>query len=367
MSFSGRALTALLFAALLFFVSACSTQRVGVIGNDALTAVTAFDPSTNAIQGNVNVSARGGRDVYALAIGPTGNQVYVSNRLGRIRRVTLSGSAPTLSGTPITPSNTASDLASVENNFLMLVAVGTDTAFTTSDGIMSTINLADGSELDTFDFGDTIPYSVDVCDDSQTVLVGTAAPQAVHKFTVDSRGELTRTGSTFSVRNPVANVYCAPGSQMGIVVSSVGATMQSFDIGAMSGIDTRNLAGQSASPVSSQPIGLSGVFAPNGNRFFVRSERGDLTGNGFVEAFDFDAATGGLGLSAVQQASVAPLASASRGTDEIAISADGNRLYVTDRSNDQVLVLNPSTLSTITTISGSNIDAPFGIVIGGSN
>lgn len=367
MPFSRRFTAFLLAAALLGVATACSTQRIGLIGNDALTAVTTFDPNTSATQGNVNVSSRGGRDVYALAIGPLGNQAYVSDRSGTIRRVTLSGSAPSLAGAAITPSNTASDLASVENNFLMLIAIGTDPAFAGSEGIMSTINLADGSELDTFDFGDTIPYSVDVCDDSETVLVGTAAPQAVHKFTVNNRGELSRTGSTFSARHPVANVYCAPGSQTGIAVSSVGATMQSFDVGSMGGIDTRNLAGQSATPVGSQPIGLSGVFAPSGNRFFVRSERGDFGGNGFVEAFSVDATTGALGASALQQTSVAPLASASRGTDEIAISADGNRLYVTDRNNDRVLVLNPSTLSTITTISGTDIDAPFSIVIGGSN
>jgi YVTN family beta-propeller protein len=64
---------------------------------------------------------------------------------------------------------------------------------------------------------------------------------------------------------------------------------------------------------------------------------------------------------------VAPLASASRGTQEIALRADGRHLYVTDPRNDRVLVLDPSSLATVATLSGPRLDAPFGIVLSGGN
>lgn len=356
---------ALCTAAVAWIGAGCASQSpIGLIGSDAGRAITTFAPDANTFLGSVIVPSRGDRDAYALAIDPSGAQAYVSNRFGLIRRVALAGSTPMISGVPITPSHTASALAMMETGPRMLVAVGTDTA--SSAGALSTIDPETGAERDRISLGDTTPYTVAACDDGRTVLVGTDAPQAVHAFTVDDEGRLDQEDATLTTPHPIANVYCAPGSQAGVVVFSADATMQSFRISSMTGMDTRRLAARSAAPVRSQPLGLSGVFSPDGTRFFVRSERGDFTGTGFVEAFAFDAATGALG-SVLQQASVAPLAAASRGTDEIAISADGRRLYVTDARNDQVRVLDAATLSAVDTMGGADLDAPFSIVVGGGN
>lgn len=345
-------------------MAGCATQHpVGLIGNDVPKTVVTFDPSAQAVRAGINAPSRGDRDAYALVISPEGHRAYVSNRLGRIYRVMLDGAAPAMARAPISPSHTASDLAAMDNGRPVLVAVGTDTAST--GGVVSTIHVEDGVELGRLALGEATPYTVDVCDDNRTVLVGTDAPHAIRKLTVHDDGRLQPTGSMLVVRNPVSNVYCAPGSQTGLVVSSMGATIQSFTIGAMKGIDARDLAGQSG-PARSLPLGLSGVFTPDGTRFFVRSERGDFIGNGFVEAFEVDPVTGALGTNPTRT-DVAPVASASRGTQEIALRADGRQLYVTDPRNDRVLVLDPSSLATIATLSGPRIDAPFGIALSGRN
>jgi len=343
----------------------CASQSpIGLIGSDAGRTITAFDPDANILQGSVVVPSRGDRDAYALAIDPSGARAYVSNRFGLIRRVALDGSTPLLSGVPITPSHTASALAMMSTGPRMLVAVGTDTV--SAAGVLSTIDPETGAERDRISLGETTPYTIAACDDGRTVLVGTDAPQAVHAFTVDDGGRLDQEDATLTTPHSIANVYCAPGSQSGVVVFSADATMQSFRIGSMTGIATRRLAARSAAPVRSQPLGLSGVFSPDGTRFFVRSERGDFTGTGFVEAFPFDAATGALD-PATQRTSVAPFAAASRGTHQVAISADGSRLYVTDTREDRVLVLDAATLSAVGTMGGIDLDGPFGIVVGAND
>jgi YVTN family beta-propeller protein len=349
-------------AAVAWIGAGCASQQpIGLIGSDVDKVVAAFDTGTHTARGGINVPSTGDRDAYAFAIDPSGAHAYVSNRFDRIHRVAFGDTALSVSGTLITASHTASDLAMMTTGPRLLVAVGIDTASTA--GVLSTIDPATGTELDRARLGNATPYSVAACDDGRTVLVGTDAPQAVHKFTLDDRGRLKRADAALTVRHSVANVYCAPGSQTGMIVFSASASLQSFDVRSMRGVGTRRLAAQSATPVRSSPFGLSGVFARDGGRFFARSERGDFTGTGFVEAFDVDAATGVLG-PATHRRTVEPLAAASRGTDEIAISADGSRLYVTDAHEDRVLVLDPHSLAPIDTISGLG-DAPFGIAVGG--
>jgi YVTN family beta-propeller protein len=337
-----------------------SQQPIGLIGNDEGKTVAAFDPVAHTVHGAVRVPASGDRDVYALALHPTGREAYVSDRFGRITRLALTLSTPPTTAARIYPSHSASDLAVLDGDPPLLVAIGTDTASTV--GVASTISLKDNAEIDRLRFDDARVHSVTVCDDASTVLIGTDAPHAVHKLAVSDRGQLTRTGATLVTQHPVATVHCAPGSQTAIVVSSRGAVIQSFDVGAMTSVATRDLAAQSAEPIE-PPLGLSGVFTPSGNRFYVRSERGDFTGVGFVEAFPYDATTGRLG-RASRRARVEPTATSSLGTSELALSPDGSRLYVPLPGSDRVRVLDAS-LSFITTIGGVDIDGPFGIAIGG--
>lgn len=354
-----------LFIAAVLFVGmgagCAASPPLGLVGSDESLRVTAFDPITLAVQGAVRVRPGGERAVYALALHPTQAEAYVSNRFGRIARLTLAPTAPPRPGPTIYPSHTAADLAVVHTDRVLLVATGVDTASTA--GVVSSIDVATGAEIDRLNLGRATPVAVAACDDQTTVLVGTDDPQAVHKLTVGPTGQLTRAAVTFPVQRPLANVHCAPGAQAAVAVSSVGATIQSFAVASMTGVSARDLAARTADPVQ-PPLGLSGVFAPGGHRFFVRSERGDFTGVGFVEAFDFDATTGALG-PVRQRARLAPTATTARGTGAVAISADGSRLYVTEPFNDRVLVLNATTLEPVATLRAPSFNGPFSIVVRG--
>ncbi len=352
----------LLLIALVGVGTGCASQSpIGLIANDEGRMVTAFDPNTNVVHGAVRVPAGGERDVYALALHPSGQEAYVSDRFGRITRVALTTDGPPDPGSVFYPSHEASDLAVLDRDPMLLVAIGTDTASTVN--VVSTIDPVTGKEIDRLRFEDARLHTVSACDDGATVLVGTDAPQAVHKLTVDARGDVTHAGSVLSIHHPIATVYCAPGSQSAVAVSSTGAALRSFAVGTMSSVSTRALAAQSAKPIG-PPLGLSGAFAPRGDRFFARSERGDFTGVGFIEAFRFDAASGRIG-QRVRRTRVDPMAASSRGTSEVALSPDGRRLYVPLPGPDAVRVLDAVSLSFITTLGGPDFDGPFSVVIGG--
>lgn len=338
-----------------------SPQPIGLISNDEGRMVTAFDPNTSTVYGAVRIPAGGERDVYALALHPSGREAYVSDRFGRITRALLTAERPPAPRSGIYPSHEASDLAILDADRLMLVAIGTDTASTV--GVASTIDLSTGAEIDRLRFEEDRLHSISVCDDQQTVLVGTDMPHAVQKLTVDTRGTITHTGLAASTRHPVATVHCAPGSQTAVVVSSTGAVIQSIDLRTMATVATRPLAAQSADPIG-PPLGLSGVFTAAGHRFLARSERGDFTGVGFIESFRYDPVSGHLGRR-LRRTRIAPTATSSRGTSEIAISPDGRRLYVPLPGPDEVRVLDAASLSFITTLGGPDFDGPFSVVIGG--
>lgn len=347
-------------AVLLGLVTGCAApQPIGLIGNDEARTVAVVEAHTGVLKATLRVPASGDRDVFALALSPSGQTAFVSDRMGQVVRLARDNDSLAIDGPPFRPSHTAAALAVSASRRPVLIAVGTDTASVA--GVVSVLDPAQGTEIDRHSLGESTPYAVDVCDDDATVLVATATPHAVHKLTLDARGRLTHTEALVEVNQPIANVYCAPGSRTGTIVTSAGATLHAFNVESMTTVTTRNLAAQSAEPVAT-PLGLSGVFAPDGSRFFVRSERGDFGGVGFVEAFDFDAATGSLGFDP-QRTRVAPTATASRGTNALAISPDGTRLYVTDTHRDRMLVLDPATLSSIETLSDTGLDGPFGIVV----
>jgi DNA-binding beta-propeller fold protein YncE len=323
--------------------------------------VTAFDPNTSTVHSAVRIPASGERDVYALALHPSGHEAYVSDRFGHITRVLLTTERPLAPRSGIYPSHEASDLAILDAGLPMLAAIGTDTASTV--GVVSTIDLSTGTEIDRLRFEAARPHSISVCDDQQTVLVGMDTPQAVQKLTVDAHGTITHTGLSTTARHPIATVHCAPGSQTAAVVSSTGAIIQSIDLRTMKTVATRPLAAQSADPIG-PPLGLSGVFTAEGSRFLVRSERGDFTGVGFIEAFRYDPVSGHFGRR-LGHTRIDPTATSSRGTSELAISPDGRRLYVPLPGSDEVRVLDAASLSFITTLGGPDFDGPFSVVVGG--
>lgn len=346
-------------AAFLLLASACTTtQEVGLIGGEAVTggsgnqSLTVLDPQDPALGAQLSVAEH-----YALAIDNIANRAYASDRRGTIHSIDSLDEAPAVSSSPLAMSHTAAALA--VRYPLLIVAIGTRQQ--RSEGVVSTSVLTN-SDVDEVSLGSNVPYAVEVCDDNETVLVGLST--TVRKFTVDDSGSLTDTGASFNAQNPLSNVYCAPGSNTAVVVSSVTANLRSLDTATMDEVDVRGLAARSSTARPGQPIGLSGVFAPDGQRFYVRSERGDVTGDGFVESFSFTPGTGALG-SNPNRVEVEPLGFTSRGVHHLALSLNGERLFVTEPGQGRVRVFDALSLTQTDTLTGPDFETPLTIVIGG--
>jgi len=344
--------------AFLLLASACATQEVGLIGGEAIPggagnqALTVLDPQDPSLGAQLSVAER-----YALAIDNIANRAYASDRRGTIHIVDSLDEAPAVSSSPLAMSHTASALAVRYPS--LIVAIGTRQQG--SEGVVSTSVLTN-SDIDEVSLGSNVPYAVDVCDDNETILVGLST--AVRKFTVDDSGSLTDTGELFNAQNPLSNVYCAPGSETAVVVSSVTAYLRSFDVSSMNEVDVRESAARSSTAQLGQPIGLSSAFAPDGQQFYVRSERGDFTGDGFVESFSFTPNTGALG-SNPDRVEVEPFGFTSRGVHHLALSLNGERLFVTEHRQDRVRVFDASSLTQTDTLTGPGFENPLTIVIGG--
>jgi len=322
--------------------AACtSTQEIGFIAPQGevgsnLLELTTLDPNEPALGEALSFAQR-----YTVVVAPTGNRAFASDRFGTIRTITGLDGTPTAGATKELPHN-ATSLGIVEPGFL--IAAGTDTS--ASSNILVTSSLGD-QVLDTLDLemSGTVT-GLSVCDNNDTVLLGVSG--SVHKLTVEGDGSLSNTGQSFSTQ-PIANVHCAPGSETAVVVPRRLGAMHAIDLGTMESIDSREVAGVR---------GLSGVFSPSGDRFFVRSE-------GFVESFVYDPSTGDFADADPLRVSVALVVASYAGRSLLAIRRDGTRVFVTDPENDQVLVLDASTLSETGTLSGPTLVNPLTIVIGG--
>ncbi|NBB86164.1 MAG: hypothetical protein GVY12_08110 [Bacteroidetes bacterium] len=336
----------LLFSAFLF--SACTSQNVAFVENRTADEVATFRPGSGTVLGKVSVQSE------VILLREDGDIGYVGES-GTIRSVDLTASPPALIGAPTTVSHTTDDLAEV--NPTLIVSSGRDTPGRT-DALVSSVLPAAQSELDVLDLGPGNTLSVDVCDDDSTVLVAMrGSNRAVRKLEINSQGTLTDTGLSFRPDGPPANVHCAPGSETGIVISSGLAVAQTFTI-----------SGAALTPVATQQLqagrsgwGHSAAFNSNGSAVFMMSSAGSTTGRGFVERFDFDPQAGTLG-SSVNQI-VAPVTSTTYGIELLDVGPGGD-VYVTEWTNDRVLVLDPNTLAQQRIISG--LPAPVAIDIEGT-
>ncbi len=324
----------------LFGSLACTTtQEVGLIGShdsdsSADQDITVFNPNGPDLGETLSFAQR-----YTLAVSPTGNRAFASDRQGTVRTIVSLDGTPSLEGTLDLPHR-ARVLAVMSPQ--ILIAAGTD--LQNASKTMVTTSLA-SQIIDTFEFDGANVVAMDICDDETLLL---ARSGSVRKLIVSSNGNLSDTGEVFSTR-PIADVRCAPGSATAIVVTTRFRELHAIDLETMDSVDTREVAGS---------FGLSGAFNPDGDRFFARSE-------GFVEVFDFNAATGSFGSDDPLQTSVALVNASYQGVRMLAVRNDGNRVFVTDPENDRVVVLNASTLVEADVLSGSGLHDPLSIVIGG--
>jgi YVTN family beta-propeller protein len=338
-------------------MSACSSQKIVFVGSEGANEVEAIEPGSNTHRGGVTIPNTSSAD-RALLLREDGQLGYVRGDIGTIHAIDLTASPPALQGAPTVLSTTVDDIAEV--NLFLIVAAGRDKAPGGNDVLIASALPAAQREVDVLNLGPGNSVSIDVCDDNSTVLIALrGSDRAVRKITINDAGELTDTGQSFRPSHPPATVHCAPGSQSGMVVGSVGATAQTFTTATLTVVDTQPLAAAGGQRFNS--VGHSAAFNAAGGAVYVMSSIGDFTGRGYVERFDYTPSTGVLGNRI--QATVEPVARTTQGIQLLDVGPDDQYVYVTEWGNDRVLVLSASTLTPSQTITGLN--APIAIDVGG--
>jgi len=345
---------------LLTLAVGCSQKtKLGLIGNQKVDRINAFNSSAITLEGDVSIPRGANSEHYAMAISTLGNRGYVSGVYSStIHVVSLKNMPPTVSKT-FNATHSASLLATPPGQqALMFVAAGRDGR----QGVVSTINAVNGNEIDRIKLGqDTHPQAITVCDNDETILVAVDVPHEVRKFTIANDGSLLNPGKSYPYKHGTraADVVCAPDSKTGVVVMGHGGASggsgnftyaESFDLKTMTGNHTQRLAGQ---------IGYSAVLSQNGKTLYIHSGDSNFLGRGYIEAFTFRPKTGQFG--SVTNGS-APVMGQQFLRDPSTLAIDGSRLFVTDRLNDRVLVLDSGSLSMLQTLSG-NFKRPLEISI----
>ena len=188
--------------------------------------------------------------------------------------------------------------------------------------------------------------SVEVLSDS-SVLVTSFELNKVWRLTINGAGTLATTGDELSFTSP-DNVYGSPDSKAGFVLGRGGnRVVTSFRIPGLTAVDTRSLPGD----------GVCGVMHPSGNKIYVRTD------NGEVVSYSFNSTTGALGSLPLFSITVA-ICDGFFGIDQMAITPDGSRLYVSE--GNLLNVYDANTGDPLNTISDPNFSNLTGVCFASS-
>lgn len=309
---------------------------LGLVADYGTNSVTTFDPDTNAALGSASLPTFG--TVGDAAITADGQLGFATDFSNQVWVVDLANpAAPAVEPTPIAISNPGEDIAITPDQNYLLVSDGGDFA------PLSVVDIPSRTEISTFDLGSDA-NSVDVSE-TGSVLVTSFNFSSVRRLTIDGSGTLTDTGESLFIDSPI-NVYAAPGGTWGIAVSYFSAYVQSFAIAGLTPVDSSSLSGS----------GIAAVFNPAGDRVYVRGDAG------FIDAFTFDPATGELGDAPLFSIPVSSAISFF-GMDQLAISADGAKLYVPSFDSGAIDVYDAANGAYLASITDPNISAPTGIAI----
>lgn len=320
---------------------------LGMVANSATYSVTVFDTATDTVLGSVSIPITDAIDIVAIGdVAIVGNLGFVTNFRSEVWVIDLTTSPPSLASgaNPIPISNKGEDISvSPDQKFLVVVDGGNPQP-------ISVIDIALRSEIITFSLGDD-HNSVDVCSDG-SVLVTSSLTGNVHRLTIDGAGNLTDTGDVlFSGGSDVTefpggpnNVFCAPDGNSGIVIRRAAGEILSFTIPGLTLVNIRSLSGN---------FGISGFVNRAGDRLYARS-------NGAVDVFDYNSATAAIGLVPLFSIPIFD-ALTYYGMDQMVISPDGSKLYVSQPS--ALNVYDAHTLVLLTAITAPEISAPTGVVI----
>ncbi|MGV3721684.1 MAG: PKD domain-containing protein [Actinomycetota bacterium] len=295
--------TALL--ALLLSVSP-AVASVGMVADNASKKITVFNADSDALLGSVTIPTNG--RLGDCVINANESLGYVSDSTGSIWVIDLLKSPPALSNQGVNPIHAGirpQELA-ISSDQKYLVACGSHLPEP-----IRVFSLVTRTLVSSFSTGGD-SNSLDLAPDG-TALVPSARSNRVRALTLSGAGVFADTGKLRAVTDPVNGCVSRDG-RWGVAVTYNPGTVSSFSV--------PNLATTTSRTLPSGARGVSAVLSPGGDRCFVRTTKG-------VVVYSFNAYTGALGASPLFQIT-APYCSAVVyfGMDQIALSPDGQRLYV---------------------------------------
>jgi hypothetical protein len=324
--------------------------NIGPIGMVADNAgyVHIFDAGSNTVLGTISIPVDEIDGVIGdCSVSRDGTLGFVTNFDSKLWVIDLTKSPPVLASgnNPITISNYGEDMSITPDGNYVLVVDGN------AHQPISVVDITSQTEKYTFTV-ESNHNSIDVLSDGSVLVtevitaLGTEHNR-VYRLTIDSAGNLTDTTEMQTVDEPL-NVYGSPNAKSGFVVSLHGI-IQSFTIPGLTLVDTRNLP----------DIPTCGVMHPAGNKIYLRTTDRNSIGN--VIAYTFDSITGAIGNSPLFFISV-EACNNYYGIDQMAITPDGNRLYVSEKNLLNVYSANTGAL--LDTISDSNFGSLTGVSFG---
>ncbi len=333
----------LAFLLVLGSLATASALTIGMVADNTTQSVTVFDADTGTILGTVFFPIAGATGDCSVTADQT--RGFVTRFNGEVWVIDLTTSPPSLAPgpNPIPISNLGEDTVITPDNKFLVTCDGSVSA------AVSVIDIATQTEIGTFFLGHDC-NSVDICGDN-SVIVTSSNTGNVRRLTISPTGVLADTGEVMPSGGEPNNAYCAPGSASGVVLTRSAHQIRSFTIPGLVPVDTRPLAGAFS--------GISGLFNAAGDRVYARSNTGSSSFSpGFVEVFDYNAATGALGAAPILTIPIAGTPTFF-GMDQMALHPDGSKLYVSQPS--AVNVYNAATGAPLPPITDPNIVGPTGV------
>ena len=273
-------------------------DNVGAVVNDLTdNSVTFFDVETNEIVATVSIP--GTSAAGDVVITNDRSMAFVTNFTNTVYAIDLTN----FTATPIAVSPPSEELSLTADGQFLLVSDGSATQ------PIGVVDIATLTEIGTFNAGHDI-NSHDVGFNGSVVFTSWNADQ-IRRLTIDGAGNLTDTGESLPILNPL-NIYLAPDGRTG-VATAVSGNLLSFA--------TSGLQSQSAFILGASDF-HSGVFSPLADRFYARAD------DGTIYALPFDSVTGTLSGSPDWSVAATATGNGLFAMEQIAISEDGSLLYV---------------------------------------
>lgn len=283
-----------------------SAATLGLVADNSSKKVTVFDADTSAVLATVAIPTVG--RVGDCAIKQDQTEGYVSDSAGAIWVLDLTKSPARLSaGTnpiwlPIHPQELA-----ITNDQKYLLAAG---SFRPEP--IYVVEVSSRLIRSSYSTGGDC-NGLDVAADG-TVLAGSARSNLVKKLTLSSTGVLSATGLQRSAKEPI-NPYITRNGKYGIVVTFRSGTIASFSTATLATISSRT-------SFTNNGDGICAAITPNGDRCFVRTNRG-------VDAYLLNPSNGSLSANPLFHIRLTyPNSITFYGMDQLALAPDGSRLYV---------------------------------------